>query len=67
MLGLTRPQSMASVLQGTRPVAENFVRYGETLAIGTNTTGLRAASEILLKPGHRPGRRHDQGAPSSPT
>jgi Mrp family chromosome partitioning ATPase len=50
LLGLTRPQSMASVLQGTRPPEENFVRYGETLAIGTNTTGLRAASEILLSP-----------------
>ena len=50
LVGLTRPQSMASVLQGTRPPAENFVRYGETLAIGTNTTGLRASSEILLSP-----------------
>ena len=43
-IGLTRPQSMASVLQGTRPVAENFVRYGDNLAIGTNTTGMRAAA-----------------------
>ena len=47
-IGLTQPQSMASVLQGTRPVAENFVRYGDNLAIGTNTTGMRAAAEILL-------------------
>ena len=47
-IGLTQPQSMASVLQGTRPVAENFVRYGENLAIGTNTTGMRSAAEILL-------------------
>ena len=47
-IGLTQPQSMASVLQGTRPVAENFVRYGDNLAIGTNTTGMRSAAEILL-------------------
>jgi Mrp family chromosome partitioning ATPase len=47
-IGLTRPQSMASVLQGNQPVAENFVRYGENLAIGTNTAGMRATSEILL-------------------
>lgn len=47
-LGLSAPQSMASVLQGNRPVAENFVRYGENLAIGTNTAGIRASSEILL-------------------
>jgi protein-tyrosine kinase len=47
-IGLSRPQSMASVLQGTRPIAENFVRYGENLAIGTNATGMRASSELLL-------------------
>jgi protein-tyrosine kinase len=47
-IGLTRPQSMASVLQGTRPVAESFVRYGETLAIGTNATPLHGSSELLL-------------------
>jgi Mrp family chromosome partitioning ATPase len=47
-LGLTRPQSMASVLQGTRDVAENFVRYGDNLAIGTNATGVRSSSELLL-------------------
>jgi protein-tyrosine kinase len=47
-LGLTRPQSMASVLHGTRPVAENFVCYGDNLAIGTNATAVRNSSEILL-------------------
>jgi len=47
-IGLATPQSMASVLQGTRPVAENFVRYGETLAIGTNATPLHGSSELLL-------------------
>lgn len=47
-LGLSQPQSMASVLQGTRPVAENFVRYGDNLAIGTNAASVRSSSEILL-------------------
>ena len=46
-IGMTEPQSMASVLQGTRELTENFVRYGETLAIGTSTRGVRSASEIL--------------------
>jgi Mrp family chromosome partitioning ATPase len=46
-LGLDRPQSMASVLQGTRGFAENFVRTGDNLAIGTSARGIRSASEIL--------------------
>jgi Mrp family chromosome partitioning ATPase len=46
-LGIARPQSMASVLQGTRGVAENFVRYGETLAIGTNDAPIRNPAELL--------------------
>jgi protein-tyrosine kinase len=49
-LGLTRPQSMASVLQGTRGVAENFVRYGDNLAIGTNAKGIPNPSELLQHP-----------------
>lgn len=49
-LGLERPQSMASVLQGTRPVTENFVRVGENLAIGTNAAAVRESSEIFLNP-----------------
>ena len=49
-LGIDRAQSMASVLQGNRPVVENFVRYGDTLAIGTNATPVRNSSEILLNP-----------------
>lgn len=48
LLGLGQPQSMASVLQGTRPVAENFVRYGDNLAIGTNATAMRNSAELLL-------------------
>jgi len=46
-LGLGQPQSMASVLQGTRGFAENFVRIGDNLAIGTSARGIRSASEIL--------------------
>lgn len=46
-IGLTRQQSMASVLQGTRDLPENFVRYGENLAIGTSARGIRSASELL--------------------
>ena len=46
-IGLTQPQSMASVLQGNRALTENFVRVGENLAIGTSARGIRSASEIL--------------------
>jgi Mrp family chromosome partitioning ATPase len=47
-IGLKTPQSMASVLQGTRGVAESFVRYGENLAIGTNTSSVRNSAELLM-------------------
>jgi len=47
-LGITVPQSVASVLQGTRTVAENFLCYGETLAIGTNAAAVRSPAELLL-------------------
>jgi Mrp family chromosome partitioning ATPase len=47
LLGVSRPQSMASVLQGTRGPEENFVRYGDNLAIGTNAKGMRNSSELL--------------------
>lgn len=46
-IGLRQPQSMASVLQGTRGLAENFVRYRENLAIGTSARGIRNSSELL--------------------
>ncbi|MFQ8431896.1 CpsD/CapB family tyrosine-protein kinase [Amaricoccus sp. W119] len=49
-LGLPTPQSMASVMRGTRPIPENFVRYGDNLAIGTNASGMRDSSELLLNP-----------------
>jgi Mrp family chromosome partitioning ATPase len=47
-IGLKTPQSMAGVLQGTRPIAESFVRYGENLAIGTNTQSVRNSAELLM-------------------
>jgi Mrp family chromosome partitioning ATPase len=49
-LGFTTPQSMASVMRGTRPIPENFVRYGDNLAIGTNASGMRDSAELLLNP-----------------
>jgi protein-tyrosine kinase len=48
MLGLKAPQSIASVLQGTRGVAESFLRYGDSLAIGTNAQSVRNSSELLM-------------------
>lgn len=47
-LGLDAAQSMASVLQGTRPIEENFVRYGDNLAIGSNAQGIRNSAELLM-------------------
>ncbi len=47
-IGLKAPQSMASVLQGTRGVAESFVRYGDNLAIGTNSQSVRDSAELLM-------------------
>ena len=46
LIGLKAPQSMAGVLQGTRSVEESFVRYGDSLAIGTNaqSVGTRPSS-----------------------
>ena len=48
LLGLKTPQSMASVLQGSRGVIESFVRYGDTLAIGTNSSSVRDSAELLM-------------------
>ena len=47
-IGLKAPQSMAGVLQGTRSVAESFVRYGDNLAIGTNAQSVRDLAELLM-------------------
>lgn len=47
-LGVTRSQSMAGVLQGKKPIAENFVRYGDNLAIGTNAHPVKNPANILM-------------------
>ena len=47
LLGITGEHSMASLLRGTGGIAENFVRYGDNLAIGTSASGIRHASELL--------------------
>ena len=47
-IGLKSPQSMAGVLQGSRSVAESFVRYGDNLAIGTNAQSVRDSAELLM-------------------
>jgi protein-tyrosine kinase len=47
-IGLAAPQSMASMLHGTRTVAESFVRVGDNLAIGTNATPIKNSADILL-------------------
>ena len=49
-LGVTRPQSMAGVLRGMAPAAENFLRYGDNLAIGTNAQAIRNSAELLMSP-----------------
>ena len=38
LLGITGEHSMASLLQGTGEIAENFVRFGDNLAIGTSAS-----------------------------
>jgi Mrp family chromosome partitioning ATPase len=48
LIGLRSPQSMASVLQGTRSVSESFVRFGDNLALGTNAQSVRDSAELLM-------------------
>jgi protein-tyrosine kinase len=48
LIGLNTAQSMAGVLQGTRSITESFVRYGDNLAIGSNTQGMRNSAELLM-------------------
>ena len=47
MLGLKEAHSMSRILDGTGLIEDNFVRYGETLAIGTNDHPSRYPSELL--------------------
>ena len=49
-IGLTRPQSVAGMLHGTRTIAESFVCYGDSLAIGTNATAMKHTADLLLNP-----------------
>ena len=47
-IGLKSPQSVAGLPQGSRSVAESFVRYGDNLAIGTNAQSVRDSAELLM-------------------
>ncbi len=47
MLGLKESHSMAALLDGSGEIARNFVRYGDTLAIGTNELPSRYPAELL--------------------
>ena len=47
VLGLQETHSMARILDGTGQIEDHFVRYGETLAIGTNDRPSRYPSELL--------------------
>ena len=47
-IGLRENHSMAEVLQGTVAVSENFVRYGNNLAIGTSAAPIRNSAELLF-------------------
>jgi Mrp family chromosome partitioning ATPase len=46
-IGLSAPHSMAGVLKGTRDAAENFVRCGDNLAIGSNAEPVRNSADLL--------------------
>jgi Mrp family chromosome partitioning ATPase len=47
-IGLTLPHSMADVLQATGRVADNFVRCGDRLAIGSSAASVRNSGDVLL-------------------
>lgn len=47
-LGITETHSVASVLQGTHTVQENFLRYGDNLAVGTNAQSICASADLLM-------------------
>ena len=66
-LGLTQPQSMASVLQGTRRRWREFRAHGDNLAIGTNTTSVRASSGRSCSAPRPPQGWRASRPPSSPT
>lgn len=47
MLGIERDLSFAHVLEGSRPFADNTLRYGPNLAISANQRPWRDAAELL--------------------
>lgn len=47
LLGLKPGASMARVLDGSGTIEENFVRFGETLAIGPTSGAIKNPSELL--------------------
>lgn len=47
MLGLKADHSMTRVLEGTGKIENNFVRYRDTLAIGTNNASSPFPAEML--------------------
>ena len=47
LLGITAPHSVGSVLAGGGVFSDHLLRYGDTLAIGTNAQPVGSASELL--------------------
>lgn len=47
-LGLPGTRSVAALLQGSASLAETFVRYGETLAIGASGAPTRHSGDLLM-------------------
>lgn len=47
MMGLGREQSVGSVLAGSAPFADHLTRYGDRLAIGTNSRPVTQSAELL--------------------
>lgn len=49
MIGLKSPGSLAQLFQGQRTLQESFVRYGDNLAIGTNSQSVSNSAELLMQ------------------
>ena len=46
-LGITAPHSMGRFLEGADPISSHFLRYDQTLAIGSNNRRILNAAEVL--------------------
>ncbi len=46
-LGITAPHSMGRFLEGSDPVSSHFLRYDQTLAVGSNNRRILNAAEVL--------------------